>query len=46
MPDEVLKLKGRAADAFLKYDSRELSEKEKNENKKALQYYLRHCKKP
>ncbi len=42
MADEVLKLKGKAADAFLEYDSRKLSKREKNDNKKAHDYYLKH----
>lgn len=46
MTEEVLKLKGKAVDAFLAYDSRKLSEKERDENKKAHEYYLKHCKKP
>lgn len=45
MVEEVLKLKGRAVDAFLKYDSRKLSKRERDENKKAHDYYLKHCKK-
>ena len=44
MVEEVLRLKGRAVDAFLKYDSRNLSKKERAENKKAYEYYLKHCK--
>jgi hypothetical protein len=44
MIEEVLKLKGKAAKRFLEYDSRELSKEEKLENKKAHQYYLKHCK--
>ncbi|MDE1862953.1 MAG: hypothetical protein KGI33_08585 [Thaumarchaeota archaeon] len=46
MVEEVLRLKGKAADAFLKYDSRKLSKKEIDYNKKAHDYYLKHCKKP
>ena len=42
MVEEVLKLRGRAAEAFLKYDSRKLSKKERAENKKAHEYYIRH----
>lgn len=41
--DEVLKLKGKAVDAFLEYDSRKLSKKEQESNKKAHEYYLKHC---
>lgn len=44
MEEEILKLKGKAAKAFLEYDSRELSTKEKKENKKAHEYYKDHCK--
>ena len=40
--EEILKLKVKAADAFLKYDSRKLSKKEMDENKKAYDYYLKH----
>lgn len=39
---EVLKLKGKAVDAFLKYDSRNLSKRERGANKKAHDYYLNH----
>lgn len=46
MVEEVLRLKGKAADAFLEYDSRKLSKKEIDDNKKAHDYYLKHCKKP
>ncbi len=42
MVEEVLRLKGRAVDAFLKYDSRKLSKRERDENKKARDYYLKH----
>lgn len=45
MLEEVLKLKGKAIDAFLEYDSRKLSGSEKEANKKAHDYYLKHCKK-
>jgi len=45
MVDEVLKLKGKAIDAFLEYDSRKLSRSEKHANKKAHEYYLKHCEK-
>lgn len=44
MSEEVLRLKGKSAEAFLKYDSRKLSKKERSENKKAHQYYLKHHK--
>lgn len=44
MAEEVLRLKGKDAEAFLKYDSRKLSKKERAENKKAHQYYLKHHK--
>ena len=46
MVEEILKLKGKAVDAFLKYDSRNLSTSERSANKKAHDYYLKHCKKP
>lgn len=42
MIDKVLRLKGKAAGAFLRYDSRKLSKKEMDDNKKAHEYYLRH----
>ena len=42
--DEVLKLKGKAIDAFLEYDSRKLSKKEQESNKKVHEYYLKHYK--
>ena len=44
MSEEILKLKGKAADAFLRYDSKKLTTKEKRENKKAHEYYQEHCK--
>jgi len=42
--DEILKLKGEAADAFLKYDSKKLTDDEKRRNKRSYSYYLNHCK--
>ena len=42
MIEEVLRLKGKAADAFLEYDSRKLSKKERAENKEAYEYYIQH----
>lgn len=42
MAEDVLRLKGKAAEDFLRYDSRKLSKKERAENKKAHEYYLRH----
>jgi hypothetical protein len=42
--EEILKLKGKAVKAFLEYDSRNLSKKEKESNKKAHEYYLKHCR--
>jgi len=44
MIDEVLRLKGKTVDAFLAYDSRKLSKKERAENKKAYEYYIKHRK--
>lgn len=44
MVEEVLRLKIRALESFLKYDSRKLSKKERAENKKAHEYYLKHRK--
>lgn len=43
MPDEILKLSGKAAKAFLDYDKRELTTDEKTSLKKARQYYKEHC---
>ena len=43
MEEEILKLKGKAADAFLVYDRKTLSPKEKSSIKKAREYYLKHC---
>lgn len=44
MVEEILKLKGKAVDAFLKYDSRKLTTREKKRIKEARKYYLAHCK--
>lgn len=44
MVEEILKLKGKAAEAFLKYDSRKLTDKEQKRIKEARKYYLSHCK--
>jgi len=44
MVEEILKLKGKAAEAFLKYDSRKLTTKEQKRIKEAREYYLSHCK--
>ena len=44
MRDEILKLKGDAAAAFLKYDSKSLTDKEKTRNSKSHEYYLKNCK--
>jgi hypothetical protein len=43
MSDEVLKLSGKAAKAFLDYDKRELTADEKESLKKAREYYKEHC---
>jgi hypothetical protein len=43
MTEEILKLSGKAADAFLEYDRRELTSDEKISLKKARQYYKEHC---
>ncbi|WP_179368144.1 hypothetical protein [Candidatus Nitrosotenuis sp. DW1] len=43
MPEEILKLTGKAARAFLEYDERELTADEKMSLKKARQYYEEHC---
>jgi len=40
MEEEILKLKGKAAEAFLEYDSRNLTAKEQRRIKKARKYYL------
>ncbi len=45
MMEETLKLKGKAVNAFLEYDSRRLTAKEIEENKKDLDFYKSHCKK-
>ena len=45
MREEVLRLKGKAADAFLEYDSRKLTAKEIQENRDDLAFYKSHCKK-
>jgi len=39
MREEILKLKGKAVDAFLAYDSRKLTVKEIRENKSDLAFY-------
>lgn len=44
MVEEILKLKGKAAEVFLKYDSRKLTTKEQRRIKEARKYYLAHCK--
>lgn len=44
MVEEVLKLKGKAAKAFLEYDSRKLTPKEQKRIKEAREYYISHCK--
>lgn len=44
MVEEILKLKGKAAKAFLEYDSRKLTAKEQMRIKEARKYYLDHCK--
>jgi hypothetical protein len=44
MAEEILKLKGKAAKAFLEYDSRKLTAKEQKRIKEARKYYLAHCK--
>jgi len=42
MVEDVLKLSGKAAKAFLEYDRRELTADEKTYLKKARQYYEKH----
>lgn len=44
MVEEILKLKGKAAKAFLEYDSRKFTVKEQKRIKEARRYYLAHCK--
>ena len=43
MTEEILKLKGKDAKAFLSYDSKSLSLKEKKSIQEALEYYENHC---
>ena len=43
MTEEILKLKGKDAKAFLDYDSKSLSVKEKESIQEALEYYENHC---
>ena len=43
MTEEILKLKGTDAKAFLSYDSKSLSAKEKKSIQDALEYYQNHC---
>ncbi|MDE2589812.1 MAG: hypothetical protein KGL95_09140 [Patescibacteria group bacterium] len=44
MTEEILKLHGKEAKAFLEYDSRELTEEEKRSLEKARNYYNTKCK--
>jgi hypothetical protein len=44
MTDDALILEGEAAKAFLEYDSRDLTEEEKESLKKAREYYKSKCK--
>lgn len=44
MAEEILKLKGKDVDVFLKYDAKELSKEDKARNKRSHNYYLKHCK--
>ncbi|MDE1813941.1 MAG: hypothetical protein KGH87_02450 [Thaumarchaeota archaeon] len=44
MTEEVLKLEGKEAKAFLEYDSRELTVEEKDSLQKAREYYNSKCK--
>lgn len=44
MTEEILKLHGKEAKAFLKYDSRELTKEEKTSLEKARSYYNSKCK--
>ena len=43
MTEEILKLKGKDAKAFLSYDSKSLSVNEKKSIQEALEYYENHC---
>jgi hypothetical protein len=42
--EDILKLKGKATEAFLRYDSRKLIAKEQNRIKDARKFYLIHRK--
>ena len=44
MAEEILKLHGKEAQAFLDYDSRELTPEEKTSLNKARNYYNDKCK--
>lgn len=44
MTEDILKLKGKEAEAFLEYDSKELTTERKQFLEKARQYYKDHCK--
>jgi hypothetical protein len=44
MTEEILKLQGKEAKAFLEYDVRELTVEEKTSLQKAHQYYISKCK--
>lgn len=43
MTEKVPVLEGKAAEKFISYDSRELTEKEKESLKKAHEFYKSHC---